>query len=99
MGALAPISSNQLSKWQRFAKTWAVLLQARETETGHRLGAGITQWHLTCATCTQTVTVAHDGANPYVLTERLIEDDIVRHLRQNHLDIEASVYAVPMGAM
>ena len=82
-------------EWTDAAASWQVRAVSRETEPGHHLvdlghlerdGRPLTQTHLTCATCGQSVAcLAPDVDEPgYVLTVAQLQAGILRHIRECH---------------
>lgn len=89
---LSKLALKQLWAWQALAMEWHINVVYRKTESGHLLGAGVSQYHLACVTCGGTITVLMSGSMPYLLTNQMILDDITRHVRNVHRDLEDDVY-------
>lgn len=100
-GRMAPVAISQLEAWRYYAWRWGLALHLKFNEKLNR-----DEWHLTCAgleltasqqdgwgPCGQTILVMHDGANPYHVTNEIILDRLVAHLRNFHRKIETVVYS------
>jgi hypothetical protein len=68
------------------AMQWPIRLVQRETETGHLMGHGVTQTHLTCHECGQSVCCLGTGGGSYALTGQIIVSGILAHLKISHQD-------------
>jgi hypothetical protein len=91
-GGLAPLAQAQLAAWRAYAARWYWHLTRRETETGHRLGAGTEQYHAVCAACDTSMAVLMSEGTGYLMNTEQLLDGVTRHLRNQHRGIEADVY-------
>lgn len=68
------------------ATRWAVSYVSRETSANHAAGAGVTQAHLVCLACDQSVVcLSLDSAGMgYVLTPGEFTARTIAHIRQRH---------------
>jgi hypothetical protein len=68
------------------ARSWPVKVEALMTVAGHLRGPGVGQYHLCCATCSQSVyCLSPDTAGPpYQVTWESVLPSIAAHIRQSH---------------
>lgn len=89
---IAPLALAQLAAWRAYAARWYWHVESRDTELGHRLGAGVEQHHMICAQCDTSVAVVTSDGIGYLMNTEQILDGITRHLRNQHRGIEDDVY-------
>lgn len=68
------------------ATGWGISYVSRETSQNHARGKGISQAHLVCLVCDQSVVcLSLDSAGPgYVLTPGEVTARTIAHIRQRH---------------
>ena len=94
---LAPVALAQLAAWRAYASRWYWHVESRDTELGHRLGAGVEQHHMICAVCDTSMAVLTSDGIGYLMNTEQTLDGVTRHLRNMHRDIEAEVYGTDNG--
>lgn len=68
----------------RQARHWPIVVDIRETEENHILGAGVSEIHLCCGKCNQSVTILMTAGTKYRTTDYDIHHGICRHILQAH---------------
>jgi hypothetical protein len=94
---IAPLALAQLAAWRAYASRWYWHVESRDTELGHRLGAGVEQHHMICAVCDTSIAVLTSDAIGYLMNTEQMLDAVTRHLRNQHRGVEAEVYGDDTG--
>lgn len=89
---LAPVALAQLAAWRAYASRWYWHVESRDTQLGHRLGAGVEQHHMICAVCDTSMAVLTSDGIGYLMNTEQTLDAVTRHLRNMHRGVEAEVY-------
>jgi hypothetical protein len=88
---LSGLALAQLAAWRAYAARWYFRLEPRRTDKGHRIPE-VEQYHLVCAVCENSITVMSSEGIGYLLYADQILDEVTRHLRNIHRDLESTVY-------
>jgi hypothetical protein len=94
---LDAIALKQLEAWRAYASRWYWHMARRDTQTGHKLGAGKEQYHAICAVCDTSMAVLTSEGTGYLMNTEQVLDAVTRHLRNMHRGIEGEVYGNDNG--
>lgn len=77
-------TGEQTAQARTHARHWKLVTRIEETQDGHILGSGISEFHLVCSHDNQSIWRLQSGGSSFATTIWDIECGLIRHLMQCH---------------